>query len=527
MSDFTDLKSYKKLQKLAKKPIDLTKNILNTERINKYKLNIENFKLLYATERVDEEVMDSLSSLAVESGAIEKMKKMQNGEVINKIEGCDSENRTVLHTAMRDIFENRNQSPSAKKASDLALEEINKLEAFINKINSDKKFTNIVQIGIGGSFLGPKALYEALKIYKSCEKNVYFIANVDPDDLNAVLLNLDLSKTLFVTVSKSGTTLETFANEEIVKKLLKEKQLEPKDHMVAVTGKNSPMDDKSKYLESFYIWDYVGGRYSATSMVGAVILSFAFGMDKFKDILRGANAMDKIALKEDIKANLPLFSALLGIWNHNFLNHPTYAVIPYCSSLFYLLLHLQQCDMESNGKQITKAAKEVNFKTGAVLFGDVGTNAQHSFYQLLHQGTEIVPLELIGFKNSQYNKDEMVKNSFSQEKLLSNLFAQSIALAIGQNDKNPNKVFHGNRPNHILLLEKLDPFTVGALLAYFEHKVAFQGFIWNINSFDQEGVQLGKKLADKIIQGFISKREGKPIEFDLAKAFIDELDQIG
>lgn len=513
------LKSYKLLKKHSENAFDLTqKNSLNSKRIKNMQIKCLDYTLFYATERVDENTIELLFDFAGETNAINKMIAMQNGDVINCYNNCVGENRAVLHTATRDLFENKNKSDSAKKASILANQEIIKLEKFLDKINKENKFQNLVQIGIGGSFLGPKALYEALKKYTHKNRKVYFISNVDPDDSAYILNTIDLSKTLFVSVSKSGTTLESLTNEEIVRVKLKEKGLNPKDHIVSVTGEKSPMDDPSKYLESFYIWDFVGGRFSSTSMVGGVTLGFAFGIDNFKAILKGANSMDKIALKKD-RSNLPLFGALLGIWNRNFLDFSTLAVIPYSQALSYFPLHLQQLDMESNGKSINKNCDFVSYKTGPIVFGDIGTNAQHSFFQLLHQGTDITPIEFIGYKQSQFNQDLVVKNTTSQQKLLSNLFAQSIALAIGKEDKNPNKNFSGNRPNHILLGERLDPFSLGALLSYYENKIAFEGFIWGINSFDQEGVQLGKVLANQFLDLFAKK----DVDFDIGKEFLKQL----
>lgn len=278
------------------------------------------------------------------------------------------------------------------------------------------------------------------------------------------------------------------------------------------------MDNPARYLACFYMWDFVGGRYSATSMVGGVTLGFLLGFHGFKEILRGAHEMDRHALTAKPEANLPLLSALLGIWNRNFLGYPTVAVIPYSQALLRFPAHLQQLDMESNGKRIDRTGHPTDFSTGPILWGEPGTNGQHSFYQLIHQGTDIVPLEFIGFHKSQYGHDLEIQHTTSQQKLLSNLFAQSIALAIGQKNKNPNKVFPGNRPNRILLAERLTPHVLGALLAYYEHKVAFQGFIWNINSFDQEGVQLGKTLATKMLGLFGGKRD-----FPLGESYLRKL----
>jgi glucose-6-phosphate isomerase len=364
----------------------------------------------------------------------------------------------------------------------------------------------------------------ALSAFQKAGRRVHFLSNVDPDEGAQIFREVDLHKTLIVVVSKSGSTLETMTNEQYVRSRLKKEGINPKDRLLAVTGKGSPMDDPDQYRASFYMWDYIGGRYSATSMVGAVALAFAFGMDRFLEFLRGASAMDKIALQKEPKANLPLLSALLGIWNRNFLKHPTTAIIPYAHALSRFPAHLQQLDMESNGKRIDKMGHAVHFETGPIIWGEPGTNGQHSFYQLIHQGTTVVPLELIGFTTSQYGEDILYKETYCQEKLLSNLFAQAVALAKGQKSSNPNKVFPGNRPSRILLGHRLDPYALGALLAFYEHKVAFQGFIWNINSFDQEGVQLGKVLALKFIDQFAKKRRKEDLkDFPLGEAFLRHL----
>jgi len=237
--------------------------------------------------------------------------------------------------------------------------------------------------------------------------------------------------------------------------------------------------------------------------------------------------MDQNALQTRMRDNLPLLAALLGIWNRNFLGHATLAIIPYSQALVRFTAHLQQCDMESNGKHVDKLGQLVNFETGPIVWGEPGTNGQHSFYQMIHQGTTIVPLEFVGFKESQYGQDLLVQGTTCQQKLLSNLFAQSIALAIGQKSDNPNKQFLGNRPNRILLAEKLTPFTMGQLLSFYENKVAFQGFIWNINSFDQEGVQLGKVLANKILAIFASQNSRASVEaFPAGAALIHALDKL-
>ena len=522
MSSFPQLSSVQQLQKLATHPVDLTKE-LNSERIDRFSASALGFTLLYGTEKIDDTVLTQLFKLADETGATKKMAAMQSGQVLNCIEGFESENRAVLHTAMRDVFDQRQTALVAKQASDAAELELKKLEKFLKEI--DGRFTDLIQVGIGGSDLGPRALCIALEAFYKPGKRVHFISNVDPDDATNVLSKVDLTKTLVVVVSKSGSTLETLTNEEFVRsEMIKKGIKDPKEHFVAVTGEKGPMDNPARYLASFYIWDFVGGRYSATSMVGAVALAFALGFESFKQILKGAHEMDHHALTAKPEQNLPLISALIGIWNRNFLKLPTVAIIPYSQALQRFPAHLQQLDMESNGKRIDKMGKAVDFSTGPVISGERGTNGQHSFYQLIHQGSDPIPLEFIGFKKSQFGNDQDIQDTTSQEKLLANLFAQSISLAIGQSSQNPNKVFPGNRPNRVLFADRLDPYTLGALLSYYENKVAFQGFIWNINSFDQEGVQLGKKLANQILDLFKEKRvEKKVAKFPLAEAYIKKL----
>lgn len=518
-----------KLKELAKHPCDLTNpQILTPQRLQKFTAESCGIKMLYGTERITQEVIDTLFQLSHEAHVIQQMEKMQAGEVINKIEGFPSENRQVMHTAVRDFFEHPNPAKAAVACTKEAKQEIDKLQRFLAKIDKEKRFTDLVMIGIGGSDLGPRAHYIALQHLTKKGRHVHFISNVDPDDAAAVLKDLDLSTTLVVCVSKSGTTLETLTNEEIARSHFVKASLKPEEHFISVTGKGSPMDDPKRYLESFYIWDWIGGRYSTTSMVGGVMLSFALGFDAFWELLRGANAMDKAALHGDLEHNLPLLGALLGIWNRNFLNYPTVALIPYSQALLRFPAHIQQLDMESNGKQVDKHGIHVDFQTGPIIWGEPGTNAQHSFFQLIHQGTATIPLEFVGFKESQYNDDLLYKGTYSQEKLLSNLFAQAIALAAGQKDpENPNKNFPGNRPSHILLARKLTPSILGSILAYFEHKVAFEGFVWGIDSFDQEGVQLGKVLANKIIAQFAAKRGvGKPSDFALGEVMIKQLETL-
>ncbi len=525
---FRQYKATHVLKNLASHPFDLTvPGNLTEERLERYSAQAGEFKLLYGTERVDDDVLQALKELAQEAHLLEKMEAMQNGEIINKIDGYPSENRMVLHTAMRDFFMHPKEGTEAKKAAKAAKQECEKLRNFMAKVDEEEKFTDIVQIGIGGSDLGPRALYMAMRAFQKPGRQAHFISNVDPDDAAQVLHEIDPKRTLVIVVSKSGSTLETLTNEELVRNRFKEAGCKPEEHFIAVTGEKSPMDNPQRYVASFYIWDFIGGRYSATSMVGAVMLAFAIGYDQFMNILKGAHEMDRIALNHDFHQNLPMLGAMLGVWNRNFLHYPTVAVLPYSQALLRFPAHLQQCNMESNGKRIDKRGNPVDFDTGPIVWGEPGTNGQHSFYQLIHQGTNVVPIDFIGFRESQYHDDLNIQGSTSQEKLLSNLFAQSIALSKGQKSDNPNKVFPGNRPNNVLLAKRLDPFTLGSLLSYYENKIAFQGFCWNINSFDQEGVQLGKVLANKIIDRFKAKRQGKKVErFPEAEGMLKHLDSL-
>ncbi len=507
---FTEYSATKNLKNLAKEPINLTKDKdLNIQRLTKFSAQACNYQLLYGTECINEEILDNLFELADEAQVLKKMKKMQEGEITNYIQGYSSDNRPVLHTATRDFFAQRTLSPIANQASLKALKEISKLKNFIQKNNHDYHFTDLVVIAIGGSNLGPHSHYLALKYLSLPHRHVHFVTNLDPDSITSLIHGLDLKKTLVLVMSKSGTTLETATNESFIRQYFHNQALDSSKHFISVSTEGSPLDDQTKYLECFYIWNWVGGRFSTSSMMGGVLLAFAFGFEVFWEFLQGAHAMDQVALSSDTNKNLPLLGALLGIWNRNFLNYGALAIVPYSHALKHYPAHIQQVDMESNGKCVDQQGNNLDFETGPLIFGEAGTSAQHSFFQLLHQGTTIIPVEFIGFKECQRGQDHLLNSTTSQQKLLANLFAQSIALAQGKSDQNPNKLFPGNRPSHMLLGEKLTPYALGSLLAYYEHKVAFQGFIWGINSFDQEGVQLGKELATKFIYNFAIQNGSK------------------
>jgi glucose-6-phosphate isomerase len=426
------------------------------------------------------------------------------------------EGRKVLHQLLRSpdgkAATGKTVSHEGRDLGDFYRKELERFSAFAEKVRSGelgpapgKRYTAFAQIGIGGSDLGPRALSIALENWAAGEGRkalrAEFISNVDPDDASKVAASLPLAETLFVLVSKSGTTQETLSNELFVKGKLKAAGLDSAKHMIAVTSETSPLARNSAYLDSFYIDDYIGGRYSSSSAVGGCVLSLAFGPEVFKELLQGAAEADKLALEPDILKNAALLDALIGVWERNFLAYPYTAVLPYSQALSRFPAHLQQLDMESNGKRVNRSGAPLSYSTGPVVFGEPGTNGQHSFYQLLHQGTDIVPLQFIGFTESQRSDDVTVDNSTSQTKLKANLAAQIMAFAKGQADNNHNKEFPGGRPSSLIYGKQLTAAALGSLLAHFENKVMFQGFVWNINSFDQEGVQLGKILTKKVLSG--------------------------
>ncbi|MCL2765188.1 MAG: glucose-6-phosphate isomerase [Treponema sp.] len=463
----------------------------------------------WAAKAADSQCIKLLQELAEQQELIAKYKALLNGEMMNT-----GEKRKVLHHLLRGE-QGQPVTEDGKNIGDFYRKELDRFSSFASAVHegkykgsTGKMFNTVVQIGIGGSDLGPRALYLALENWAEAEGkkklNAKFISNVDPDDASSVIASCALENCLFILVSKSGTTQETLANELFVKDKLTKAGLDASKHMIAVTSETSPLARNSAYLDSFYIDDYVGGRYSSSSAVGGCVLSLAFGPDVFKEFLAGAAQADKLALNENILENAALLDALIGIWERNFLNYPYTAVLPYSQALGRFPAHLQQMDMESNGKRVNRNGEAVSYNTGPVIFGEPGTNGQHSFYQLLHQGTGVIPLQFIGFSDSQRNDDVIVDNSISQKKLAANLAAQIVAFAKGQQSEDGNKEFPGGRPSSLIYGKKLTPAALGCLLAHFENKVMFQGFVWNVNSFDQEGVQLGKILTKKVLSGDFS-----------------------
>ena len=516
--NFDKLDSYGKLQ--AVKKVNLQEAMAGesgAERVKKYAVPMAaGLTYNFAAKAVDDAILGTLAELAEEHQLAEKFEELYNGAVINT-----GEKRLVLHQLCR-----------GQLGKDVIADGVNKREfytgvqaniaEFAKKVHAGEitneageKFTTAVQIGIGGSDLGPRALYIALENWAKATGNfkmeAKFISNVDPDDAAAVLNSIDVAHSIFILVSKSGTTLETLTNESFVKDALKKAGLDASKHMIAVTSETSPLAKSSDYLAAFFMDDYIGGRYSSSSAVGGAVLSLAFGPEIFARILAGAAEQDKTAAEKDIFKNSSLLDALIGVYERNFLGYPETAVLPYSQALARFPAHLQQLDMESNGKSVTKDGKPVTYTTGPIEWGEPGTNGQHSFYQLIHQGTHLIPCDFIGFCKTHNAIGD------HHDKLMANFFAQTEALAFGKTAEQcradgdpenlvPFKTFEGNRPTNTLLADELTPETLGALIALYEHKVFVQGVIWDIYSFDQWGVQLGKVLAKNVLKDLTAEK---------------------
>lgn len=506
MVNFKNLDTCTAYTTLVKYPRINIKETLSPERIaHSWIKHAAGLSYCYAFSPVDSAILENLQDLAEEQELIQKYSMLAEGAFMNT-----GEQRMVLHHLLR----GRLKAKVIWNGQDLEAfyhDEMRRFSEFSLKVregalksSKNRPFSQVVQIGIGGSDLGPRAASIAISRWAAAHKKTallpWFISNVDPDDAEWVLSQIDLAETLFVLVSKSGTTQETLANETLVRDRLTHAGLNPDKQIVAVTSKTSPLAGNPHYLESFYIDDFIGGRYSTSSAVGGVILSLAYGPETFEAFLEGAHEADEIALNPSLAENPPLMDAMIGLYERNVLGWPSTAILPYAEPLSRFPAHLQQLDMESNGKSVNRFGEPLGIPTGPVVFGEPGTNGQHSFYQLLHQGTDIVPLQFIGFVENQFSPDILSEGSNSRQKLLSNLIAQIVAFASGKNDENPNKAFVGGRPSTLIAGQELGPRQVGALFSHFENKVMFQGFAWNINSFDQEGVQLGKILAKKALK---------------------------
>ena len=486
----------------------------NPERFNQFSRVRPNYVFDFSKNLINDETFELLIKLAEETELKSSIEKMFSGDKINETEG-----RAVLHTALRDfsgkeIFvDGQNIKPGIEKV-------LNQMKTFSEKVISGehkgfsgKEITDVVNIGIGGSDLGPVMVCSALKHFKT-RLNVHFVSNVDGNHIAEVVKNLDPETTLFIIASKTFTTQETMTNAETAKNwfLKSGKQEDVAKHFVALSTNIQSVKSFGIAEENiFEFWDWVGGRYSLWSAIGLSI-ALAVGYENFEQLLRGAHETDVHFQTADFKENIPVLMALLGIWYRNFFNSATYAILPYSQYLDRFPAYLQQGDMESNGKCVDRNGEFVNYETGPIIWGEPGTNGQHAFYQLIHQGTELIPADFIAYVKSCNPVSD------HQEKLLANFFAQTEALAFGKTEEEVvaefenqgkkeeeyqhlvnYKVFHGNTPTNSLLINELTPFSLGQLIALYEHKIFVQGVIWNVFSFDQFGVELGKVLAGKVL----------------------------
>ena len=486
------------------------------ERFNKFSLTFGDMLVDYSKNRVDEKTMELLVQLADEVKLDEAKKQMFGGEKINM-----TEDRAVLHVALR----NRSGSPIKFEGEDV-MPDINevlaKVEKFTGKLHSGKllgytgkPINTIVNIGIGGSNLGPYMVTEALKPFVKSGFEFHFVSNIDSSDLASKLKVVDPETTLFVISSKTFTTLETMTNARSAKDwFLKSAKDEKyvKNHFIAISTNTSAVAEFGINTENmFQFWDWVGGRYSLWSAIGMSI-ACAIGYDNFIKLHEGAEAMDQHFLKTKSSENIPVILGLLGIWYNNFFNAESQAILPYDENLHSFAAYFQQGDMESNGKSVDRNGKKVDYQTGPIIWGEPGTDGQHAFYQLIHQGTKLIPCDFLAAAVSQNPLGD------HHEKLIANFFAQPEALMMGKTREEvvnefeakgmaekdyeylvPFKIFEGNRPSTSILYKTLDPRTLGSLIAMYEHKIFVQGIIWNIFSFDQWGVELGKQLANKIL----------------------------
>ena len=437
----------------------------------------------------DAKIEAQLLALAQQAGVLELRNRMFQGETINA-----TENRSVMHWLLRQPAQGTSFDalPSVLKGPLKDVHEtLNAMLVFAEKIRADKHITDVVNIGIGGSDLGPQMAVMALQSFALTGKRFHFVSNVDGHELDTALKGLKAENTLFLVASKTFTTLETMTNALSAKNWFEAQGGTPVSrHFVALTT-NVEAAAKFGIQTCFGFWDWVGGRYSLWSSIG-LPLAIAIGADHFRSFLAGAHAMDQHFQQTDVAHNLPVRLGLLDVWYRNFLHYTSRCIAPYHSALKRYAPYLQQLEMESNGKQVDPMGKALPYGTSPVLWGEPGTNGQHAFFQMLHQGTDVVPLEFVAVKNATHTLPD------HQALLLSNALAQAQALMVGKSDVGGHKNFPGNRPSTFILLEDLTPFNLGALIALQEHRVLVSGAVWGINSFDQWGVELGKVMAKDI-----------------------------
>ncbi|MDA9346978.1 glucose-6-phosphate isomerase [bacterium] len=495
----------------------------DANRASDFTIQWKDFLVDYSKNRIDRKTMQLLLQLTKEVNLKDAIGKYFGAEAINQTEG-----RAVLHTALRAKCSDT-VMVNGVNVVDEVYEVKRRIKEFTDSVisgeckgYSGKSFTDVVNIGIGGSDLGPAMVTEALKYYKN-HLNVHFVSNVDGDHVQEVLRDLNPETTLFVIVSKTFTTQETLSNATTIKEWFLKSATE-KDvarHFAAVSTNAAKISEFGILpAKVFPMWDWIGGRFSLWSAVG-ISIALAVGFENFDALLGGANKMDEHFKNEDFDNNIPVVLALLSIWYNNFYGAETEAVIPYTQYLSRFSAYLQQSIMESNGKSVDRDGNRINYQSGSIVWGEPGTNAQHAFFQLMHQGTKLIPASFIGFKKSLFGNtdhhNKLMANFFAQtEALMNGKAAQEVRNELEENNLSeveiqsllPFKVFEGNNPTNIILIDKLTPSSLGALISLFEHKIFVEGIIWNIFSYDQWGVELGKKLAEQTLKDI----EGSEIE---------------
>ena len=512
----TSTQAWKNLSKLAEVPLQIKDLFKDEDRFSNYHVRFKDILLDFSKNRVNDGIWKNLISLAKETDVQGAIASLFAGETIN-----GTENRAVLHTALR----NRSGESVYVEGKDVmpdVNEVLDKMKVFADKVSkgiwkgyTGKPITSLVNIGIGGSDLGPVMVTEALKPYQNPNLEVYFVSNVDGTHITEVLKKVNPETTLFFIASKTFTTQETMTNAHTAREWFLENarnEEEVAKHFVALsTNSQAVMEFGIDVDNMFGFWDWVGGRYSLWSAIGLTI-ACTVGFENFRKLLEGAHDMDQHFRETPIETNLPIILALIGIWNTNFLGATSETILPYDQYMHRFPAYFQQGNMESNGKCIDREGNSVNYSTGPVIWGEPGTNGQHAFYQLIHQGTQLVPCDFIA--------PALSHNPIGDHhlKLMSNFFAQTEALMNGKSLEEvkvemekegkspeviekiaPHRVFEGNRPTNSILVKKINPSTLGALIAMYEHKIFVQGVIWNIYSFDQWGVELGKVLAKSIL----------------------------
>ncbi len=526
MTERQTLPSWKKLISLAEQKKSQHMNTLfaqDSDRFTKFSVELPKMLLDYSKNLIDDETMATLFELAKETHVVDWREKMFAGEKINK-----TENRAVLHTALRGSNSD-DLTIDGENVSEHVQAQWQKMETFVNKVRqghwlgySGKRITDIVNIGVGGSNLGPQMVTEALKHYSDNSVNVHYVSNVDGAQIVEILRPLDPEKVLFIVSSKTFTTTETMMNAGTAMKWLTASSFDENavgKHFVAVTAnKENAMSFGIEAENIFDMWDWVGGRFSLWSAIGLPI-ALDLGFEQFKALLEGAHEMDEHFVNTPLEQNMPVIMALLSVWNTTFLGSQSQAILPYDQTLHMLTAYLQQAEMESNGKSVNWFGEKVDYATVPSIWGELGINGQHAFYQYLHQSNNVVPADFIGSVAS------VTPVKGHHETLMSNFFAQTQALMTGVNEEQvradlkakgrtdayidmvaPHKVHQGNRPTNTILLKRIDPATLGSLIALYEHKIFVQGIVLQICSFDQWGVELGKGLAAKIQQELASNQ---------------------